>query len=145
MKRERTPAQRGRMSRNKGSSYERDVANTFKEHGYPHAKRGLTQTRVGEEVPDVINVCEYWIETKAHHRVNIRKAFEQARDASAASPNDDYRGLIPLVISKDDGKEQLATMSFSRLLYLLKRIAELQDTCALQESRIDAFLDGDNE
>ncbi len=93
-------------------------------------------------MPDVINAGKWWVETKAHHRVNIRKAFEQAAAASAASPNEAYNGLVPLVISKDDGKPQLATLAFVELLHLLSNYERALTENATLRARIDDYIDG---
>ncbi len=140
MTRARTPSQLGRYKRSKGSTYEREVAHAF-EPIYPHAKRGLTQTRVGEEVSDVVGT-DFWIETKHHRNVSIRAAYEQAVAASAISPDLRFRGLPPLVVSKDTGKTQLATMSLSDFLLLLERMRELQQQLADTNARIDAVIEG---
>ena len=49
-----------KMQRNKGSQYERDLANYLTAHGLP-AKRCIGQARSASEVP-VVDLAGFWIE-----------------------------------------------------------------------------------
>jgi hypothetical protein len=95
-------------SRTKGHSFERAVANILKVL-FPKAKRGLSQTRVGNEVSDVEGT-PYWVECKRHKKCNIQEAFTQAE-----TDRDDRN---PVVISKDDHGPILVTMSIDTFLIL---------------------------
>lgn len=132
MKKPRDPSALGRMKRGKGTSYERTIANELKPI-YPRAKRGIGQARAAHEVPDVVGV-PFWVEAKHHKRVNIRKAYEQAVAASVAAIA--ARGAMlglerarvgpVLVVSRDNGKSDLATMHLDTLLQLLRELESLR-------------------
>lgn len=110
----------GAMSRNKGKTFERTVANAFKEV-FPSAKRTLTQQRDSGEAPD-IEIPEWWVEAKAHKKVVIRRAFEQAVDEVKRARSK----LKPVAVTKDNGKEPLATMRLSTFLELLRELETLR-------------------
>ena len=99
----------GAHSRRKGHNFERYVANKFKPY-FPKARRGL-QYRDGMECPDVIGV-PFHIECKRHKRVNIQRAFEQAVKETNGKP--------PIVVSKDDGGEELITFYLDDFLWMLR-------------------------
>jgi hypothetical protein len=103
----------GSMEREKGASFERDVANEFKEV-FPSARRGLGQARDAGEVADVAEVGPFWPECKHHKKTNARAALAQAVKASKKS------GRIPIAVCKDNFAEPTVTMRFSDFLALLK-------------------------
>jgi uncharacterized protein YunC (DUF1805 family) len=103
-------SQIGKSSITKGKVFERAMANLLKGI-YPQARRGIGQARAGGEVPDV-DGTPFWVEAKAHKKVQIQAAFAQAVEASA--------GKRPvLVVSKDNGQPVLATMKLDVLLRIL--------------------------
>ena len=110
----------GLLSRNKGKDFERTTAKAFKAL-YPSAKRTLTQQRDSGEAPD-IEIPEWWVEAKHHAKVPIRKAFEQAVDEVARAKSK----LKPVTVTKDNGKEPLATMRLTTFLELLKELESLR-------------------
>ncbi len=117
-KRTRTASQMGRYSRTKGAAFEREIANALKVL-WPGARRGIGQARNAGEVPDV-DGTPYWIETKHHKRVNIRKAYDQAVKAQGARPS--REGGV-LVISRDTGnRTDLATMSLDAFVAFVARL-----------------------
>jgi hypothetical protein len=69
----------GRLSRNKGASYERWCANKFREV-YPGARRGIGQARNGGDVPDVEGVGAYWVQTKHEKNPHVFNALHQASE-----------------------------------------------------------------
>lgn len=99
----------GKHSRTKGHNFERLIARELQDI-YPDAKRGLKQTRQGDEEADVEGT-PFWIECKKHRRVSLQKAWEQAvKDC-------DDRG--PIVVHQDDRGPRLVTMeweTFKRLV-----------------------------
>ena len=109
----RTPSERGKHSRNKGSSFEREMANEFKKV-YPGARRGIGQARSAKEVSDV-DGTPWWVECKVGKRTNIPAAFDQATEAT------DGRDII--VVSHNDGGFNFVTMT---LAVFLKLAAQLQ-------------------
>jgi hypothetical protein len=123
----RTASQKGKHSRRKGATYEREIANALK-HLYPNARRGIGQSRNAGEVPDV-DGTPWWIEAKHHKHVNIRKAYAQAVEASAPGRRN------VLVISRDTGiAPDLVTMSFVQFVALMQTLERLHKA-------VDAELD----
>lgn len=119
-----TPAaRRGRAGRVKGANFEREVAERFREVGYPDARRGIGQARSSSEVPDVQGV-DWWIEAKRRAgRVDLLAALAQAEAASTAASGP-Y--LPPLVVAKSDGRPAVAVLYFEDLLVLLKEHLRLR-------------------
>lgn len=121
-----TPAQRaeasrrGRRSRRKGTSFEREVARQLRDLFGGRVKRGW-QARGGSDAPDVEGVPGWWVEAKHHARVNVRQAFAQVLEAQreAREKGDPRGGARPLVVAKDDGREPLAVLRFADFLELL--------------------------
>jgi hypothetical protein len=133
-KMKRTASQIGRGSRVKGASYERSVANTLKSV-WPGAKRGIGQTRNAGEVPDVSGT-PWWIEAKFHKRVNIRKAHEQAIGARNVHRELHGTPYMPvLVVSRDNAKCDLATMTFEMFVDLMRELVLLR-------AMVDEKMDG---
>lgn len=110
----------GKMQRQKGKSFERSIANEFKAV-YPATKRTLTQQRDSGEAPD-IDAPGLWVEAKFHRKVPIRKAFEQAVDEVSRAKST----ATPVAVTKDNGKEILATLRLSDFLALLKQVQQVQ-------------------
>lgn len=110
----------GKLSRDKGKNFERETAKQFRAL-FPSAKRTLTQQRDSGEAPD-IEIPEWWVEAKHHARVPIRKAFEQAVDEVKRAKSK----LKPVAVTKDNGKEPLATMRLTTFLELLKELESLR-------------------
>lgn len=77
-KRNQTTSQVKARSVRAGKTWERQVANLFKEAGFPAAKRGARQSRSGSEDPDVIGVPGWWIECKSGRCPSIGSAWNQA-------------------------------------------------------------------
>lgn len=90
----------GKMSRRKGASFERLVANRLKQIWGP-AKRGIGQARSAGEVADVEGT-PYWLELKHRKLVNIRAAMRQAVEQTD--------GRAPVVVSRSNGEDVLVTM-----------------------------------
>ena len=105
----------GKMSRTKGRRWEQDLVRDLKKIFGEQVKRSLVQTREGDSVEsDVCGVPGWWIEAKAHHRVNIHKAMRQARAGA-------IKGMaMPAVISKNDYEEPLATLRMRDFFWLLE-------------------------
>lgn len=103
----------GKGQRAKGHSFERTVAIAFREL-YPDAKRGLSQTRSGVEVPD-IDGTPFWIEAKHRIRCNPRRALDEA----AADSKSARSTKPPIAVTKDTGKPAMVTLYLSDFLALL--------------------------
>lgn len=96
----------GRMQRQKGATYEREVANRLKTI-FPEAKRGIGQARSASEVPDV-DGTPFWVECKRGRMPNVRAAIRQAEAATDGRPY--------LVVVRDDHGESFVTMKLDTLL-----------------------------
>ncbi len=75
-----------KLSRVKGATWERKLANLFKTI-WPTAKRGIGQTRAASEVADV-DGTPFWVEAKHWKKTtrgNLNKAWEQAQKANNTS------------------------------------------------------------
>jgi len=112
----------GKLSRTKGASFERTVAEAFRVAGFADARRGLSQTRNGAEVPDVQGVDGLWLECKHRIRVNVREALEQA-EVSARLSGDPW---IPVAVTKENRTRVAATLWFSDFLAFLTRLREAE-------------------
>ncbi len=113
----RSRKQVGKLSRNKGKVFEREIARDLRGIYGNQVKRGW-QAREGTDAPDVENV-PFWVECKHHRKVNVRAAVAQARaDVEAAG-----RELPILVVVKDNGQPPLAVVDWEVMLKLLKNEA----------------------
>jgi Holliday junction resolvase len=112
----------GAGARRKGHNFEREVATEFRLVYGPDVRRGL-QYQDGTGVPDVVGT-RFHIECKRGKKTNIKAAMEQAiADGwTYAKRLGDHTPKTPLVITKDDNEESLATMRLEDLLTLLKEL-----------------------
>jgi hypothetical protein len=104
-------------SRQKGASFEREVAKALTAEGFP-AKRGaqVTQGAWGLSAPDVIAPClpEWHFECKRHGRArfDLDAAMDQAcRDAGTN---------LAAVVHRKDHCQMLVTMRFNEFCTLLR-------------------------
>lgn len=108
----------GAHSRNKGASYEREVAEKFRIAGFD-ARRGLGQARDGSEIPDV-EVNDLWVQTKHGARPNPIAALEQAvRDMG-------QRDLFPVAICRKDRGRDTVTMLWADFIALFTEWTQRQ-------------------
>ena len=114
----------GKLSRNKGKAWEREIARRMRELGFPDAKRGW-QSRAGTDAPDV-DGTDWWIEAKHHIKVNYRAALKQAVEDSTAAGDP----RPPLVIAKDNREDAVVHMrwaDFQMLLIQLNGESDVRD------------------
>ncbi len=90
----------GRMQRDKGANYERELANELKPF-FPSSRRGIGQARSASEVSDVEGT-PFWIEAKRGKQPNVRAAFRQAQAATDGRP--------VLVVIRDDNQPAFVSM-----------------------------------
>ena len=90
----------GKRSRTKGARGEREVAAILRAV-WEGAKRGLTQTRAGNDCADVEG-SPWFVEVKIGQRPNIHGAMAQALEATDGRP--------PVVFTRRDGEQWLVTM-----------------------------------
>lgn len=107
----------GRSARNKGASFEREVAKILSDFTGLEWKRGLGQTRGGgSERADVYTEDEvgsgFHVECKNQKICNIKGAMKQAVNDIGDSKK------VPVVITKDTRQETLVTMKLEDWLPL---------------------------
>lgn len=91
-----------KISRDRGVSYEREVANIFKARGYDAYRTAQHMGKTGK-APDVVAPGLH-IECKRRRAVAVYEWYEQAEaDAQAEG-----QGNIPVVFLRADGKKSLA-------------------------------------
>lgn len=127
-----------KMQRTKGKVWEREVAGMLREIFGDRVKRGW-QAREGCDAPDIEGVPRQWPECKHHQRVNIAAAMLQAVEESTRA-HDRMRSTTaresdfwspypwPVVYSKSNREEPLATMRLKDFLALLREWKALSDT-----------------
>ncbi len=92
----------GKMSREKGARFEREIAMELREIFGNESRRGF-QYRDGTEVGDVLNPV-FFIECKRHKRCNVKAALRQAFD------NCNDKTKYPIAITRDDNERAIVTM-----------------------------------
>lgn len=101
----------GRMSRNKGKTGERELANILKEHGYD-ARRGQQFCGANGDA-DVVGLPGIHIEVKRTESLSLYPALEQAG-------SDAREGEIPVVFHRRNHKRWVAIMELENFLNLYK-------------------------
>jgi hypothetical protein len=104
-------------SRQKGASFEREVAKALTAEGFP-AKRGaqVSQGSWGISAPDVIAPClpDFHFECKRHGRARFDL------DAAIAQARRDAPKKLTAVIHRKDHSEMLVTLPFGDFANLLR-------------------------
>lgn len=104
----------GAMSRRKGATAEREVAELLRAHGF-QARRGR-QFSGSPDSPDVVHDIEgVFIEVKRTERFNLYAALEQAKQDRRA-------GDIPVVMHRQNGREWVAVLPAEDFLTLMRAI-----------------------
>jgi Holliday junction resolvase len=110
-------------SRQKGASFEREVAKALTAEGFP-AKRGaqVSQGSWGISAPDVIVPClpDWHFECKRHGRARFDL------DAAVAQALRDGKGAKTAVIHRKDHCEMLVTMTFGRFTDMLRNSDDVE-------------------
>ncbi|MFZ8933231.1 MAG: hypothetical protein ACO2ZP_04965 [Bacteriovoracaceae bacterium] len=99
----------GKMSRNKGASYEREVARKFREF-YPEAKRNVTECQQGQGI-DILDTGPLDIQCKRKRKYSPITAIEEVPRVE---------GRIPVLITRGDNKEDVACLYLKDFLAILK-------------------------
>lgn len=97
----------GRMSRNKGKTGERELANILKEHGYD-ARRGVQYCGANGDA-DVVGLPGIHIEVKRTETLSLYTALEQAE-------SDAREGEIPVVFHRRNRKRWVVIMELENFL-----------------------------
>lgn len=108
----------GRMSRNKGKTGERELANILKAHGYD-ARR--TQQYCGANGDaDVVGLPGVHIEVKRTESLSLYTALEQAE-------SDAREGEIPVVFHRRNRKRWVAIMELENFLNMYQGEQNVDD------------------
>ena len=99
-----------KISRQRGATYEREVANQIFDMLGIRIKRNLKQYQQAEEGDLILG--QYLIECKRRKKIAVHEFMEQAD--KACEP-----GQTPVVIMRADGKKSLAMLHLPDLLKLL--------------------------
>jgi len=99
-----------KISRQRGATYEREVANEIFDILGVRIKRNLKQYQQAEEGDLILG--KYLIECKRRKKIAVHEFMDQA--VTACKP-----GETPVVIMRADGKKSLAMMHLPDLLKLL--------------------------
>lgn len=103
----------GKMQRDKGANFEREIANAFKKEGINARRGGASQAFSANLDPDVVleDLPGLWIECKKGSKTYPLKALKQAK--AACSNN------TPVAICRDDREKTIVTMEWDFFLLLL--------------------------
>lgn len=105
---------RGRAAREKGKRGEREVAQRFKDAGFPDVRRAVQYNGRPGTAADVVGVPLH-VEVKRVEREAVRKWVAQAiRDAAAGG-----KGKIPVVVHRKSGDEWLVSLRLNDFLTIL--------------------------
>ena len=103
----------GKLSRNKGARFEREVAAAFR-GAFPEARRGFGQARSGGDVADVAGIPGFWVECKVGARPNPLAALRQAEGNS--------NGEVAVAVCKVDRETATATLRLADFITLLDKM-----------------------
>ena len=104
----------GKMSRDKGKRYERELASMFREYGYTEARRTSQYCGNTGDASDVIGLPGIHIEAKHQEKIKIYNWMNQAIHDSTKSGN------IPVVFFRSNKKETLVCMRFNDWMNMYK-------------------------
>jgi len=99
-----------KISRQRGATYEREVANEIFDMLGVRIKRNLKQYQQSEEGDLILG--QYLIECKRRRKIAVHEFMDQAETACES-------GQTPIVIMRADGKKSLAVLHLPDLLKLL--------------------------
>lgn len=111
MSRDKSRQQLGKMSRQKGKAYEREIARILREAGFAGARRTAQFCGKTGEAADLTGVPGFHIECKRREAIAIYPWMHQA-EAEA------HEGEIPVVIFRKSREENLVTMTLNDFLLL---------------------------
>ena len=103
----------GKLSREKGKRFERDVASRFREYGYDAHRTAQYKGNTGQ-AGDVEGVPYIHIECKHQERMNLYDWMEQSVTDAAAEGG----GNLPVVVHKANNEPVLVTMVFDDWIHM---------------------------
>lgn len=92
-----------KYQRTKGANWERVCSIWWRSHGYPFARRKLSQYQASDGC-DIENTEPFIAQCKSGKQINIMKAYKEAQGSSK-------KGQIPLAMVKYDREEPLVVLS----------------------------------
>lgn len=101
-------------SKQKGNAGEREIAKILREYGYEQAKRSQQYCGYGGDA-DVIGIPGLHLEVKRVEKLNIDKAYEQAR-------RDAKEGDMPVVMHRKNRQEWKVTLSLKDFMKIFKGV-----------------------
>lgn len=104
-----------KISRDRGASYEREIANAFKDWGYPAYRTAQHMGKTGQ-APDVSGIPGLHPECKRRRSIAVYEWMKQAVNDSKA----ENKGNIPVVFCRADGEESLAVMRLEDFLKIYR-------------------------
>ena len=127
----------GKMSRDKGKRFERQIAALFRDEGFSEAHRTAQFRGNTGQAGDVEGLQGIHVECKHCERMTLYPWVEQAvRDASASD-----NGSLPVVIHKANNKEILCTMRFSDWVQLYREWSNGNEV-ALSNGKLQSNTNG---
>jgi hypothetical protein len=105
----------GKLSRNKGANFEREIANEFRKHGFEARRGGGAQSYAADIAPDVVleDLPGIWIECKKGAKTYPLKALKQAKEACG--------NATPVAICRDDREKSIVTIELRFFCDLLSK------------------------
>lgn len=102
----------GKISRDRGAKFEREIANIFKDWGYEAFRTAQHMGKTGQ-TPDV-KIDYLHAECKRRRSVAVYEWYDQARRDALA----EGKGNIPVVFFRADGKPPMAMMHIESFIEL---------------------------
>jgi len=108
----------GKMQRNKGAGFEREIAKSFQAHGFDARRGGMSQSRKKGSEADVVvsGLDDFWIEAKRGAKEGGRPNPGLRQAALAGG------GKTPLWVGRLDHEKAVAAMYLDDFLKLLRRV-----------------------
>lgn len=105
----------GKMSRDKGKVYEREIANALKTHGYDTRRSAQVMGKTGQAA-DVVGLPGIHIEAKRQEQIRIYDWMEQAiRDSEASG-----KGDLPAVFFRKNNEKTMVCMRLDDWMEIYK-------------------------
>lgn len=104
----------GKMSREKGKRFERELAKTFRDYGYKTARRTSQYCGKSGDASDVIGLPGIHVEAKHQERMQLYDWMDQAKHDSAGTGNK------PVVFHKRNNHEILVSMQLDTFFDLYR-------------------------
>lgn len=94
----------GKMSKDKGARFERQLASIFRDNGYTEARRTAQYCGSSGDASDVVGLPNIHVEAKHQEKMHLYDWVDQAKRDSKGN------GRLPVVFHKKNNAEILVTM-----------------------------------